>query len=157
MPNHFHLLIRQKADNGIVQFMRKLGTGYAMYFNKKYDRVGSLFQGKFKAVLINEDEHFKYLPYYIHLNSLDLISPEWREFKIKDYNKAINFLNKYRWSSYLDYSGYKNFPSITQRYFLEEFIGKPSKYKKDTENWLIDSGANWSKLNETISNEVGPH
>ena len=49
MPNHFHMLLRQKRENGISRFMQKLGTGYSMYFNKKYERVGALFQGKFKA------------------------------------------------------------------------------------------------------------
>lgn len=156
MPNHFHLLLRQKVENGIVKFMRKLGTGYAMYFNKKYERVGSLFQGKFKAVLVNRDEYLTYLPYYIHLNPLDLIMPEWREYKIKDYKKAVDFLDQYRWSSYLDYTGRKNFPSVTQRNFLTEFIGNPDKYRRDTEDWLGDNVDNWAKLNELITSEVGP-
>ncbi len=72
MPNHFHLLVQQKEENGIIKFMQKLGTGYAMYFNKKYDRVGGLFQGRFKAVLVNKDSHFIHLPFYIHANPLDL-------------------------------------------------------------------------------------
>lgn len=156
MPNHFHLLLKQKVENGIVKFMHKLGTGYAMYFNKKHERVGPLFQGKFKAVLVSRDEYFKYLPYYIHLNPLDLVMSEWRKHKIKDYNKAIKFLNQYRWSSYLDYTGLKNFPSVTQRDFLVEFIGKPIKYRRDTENWLKDNVNNWAKLSEFIISEVGP-
>ena len=45
MPNHFHFLVRQKSKNGITKFLQKLGTGYTMYFNKKYERVGCLFQG----------------------------------------------------------------------------------------------------------------
>ncbi|MEK7095926.1 MAG: transposase, partial [Patescibacteria group bacterium] len=47
MPNHFHLILRQRVENGIVKFLQKIGTGYTMYFNKKYERVGSLFQGRF--------------------------------------------------------------------------------------------------------------
>ena len=155
MPNHFHLLLRQKVENGIVKFMQKIGTGYAMYFNKKYERVGALFQGKFKAVLVSGDEYFKYLPYYIHLNPLDLITPEWREYKIRDYKKAVNFLDQYRWSSYLDYTGRKNFPSITQRRFLTEFVGQSDKYRRDTEYWLRDNAENWKKLKD-ITSEVGP-
>ena len=79
MPNHYHLLIRQRIDKGAVNFMQKLGTGYTNYFNKRYERVGSLFQGRFKAVLINKESHFIHLPYYIHLNPLDLEMPQWRE------------------------------------------------------------------------------
>ena len=51
MPNHYHLLLRQAQDKGIVKFMQKLGTAYTNYFNIKNERVGPLFQGRFKAVL----------------------------------------------------------------------------------------------------------
>ena len=74
MPNHFHLLLKQRVENGIVRFMQKLGTGYTNYFNTKYQRVGSLFQGRFKAVKIEEHSHFLHLPYYIHSNPLNLLN-----------------------------------------------------------------------------------
>jgi putative transposase len=136
MPNHFHLLIKQKVDGGVIQFMQKLGTGYTNYFNKKYKRVGSLFQGRFKAVLVEEEAHFIHLPYYIHLNPLDLKFPEWRNKEIKNYKEVMKFLENYRWSSFLDYLGKKNFPSVTQRKFLNEFFGGPKQYKKDITKWL---------------------
>ena len=136
MPNHFHLLIKQKQDNGITDFMRKLGTGYTNYFNKKYNRAGSLFQGLFKAILVNREPHFIHLPFYIHVNPLDLIAPEWRKGEIKNIKKAINFLENYRWSSFLDYIGKNNFPSVTRREFLLEFFGGPEQYKKDILLWL---------------------
>jgi len=53
MPNHFHFLIRQTTDRGIAEFMQSLVLKYVMYFNKKYKRVGSLFQSRYKTVLIN--------------------------------------------------------------------------------------------------------
>lgn len=136
MPNHFHLMVRQKVDDGITEFMRKLGTGYTNYFNKKYERVGSLFQGKYKFVHLKTDAHFIHLPYYIHCNPLDLKFPEWREREIKDYKKAAQFLENYRWSSFPDYIGKKNFPSVTQREFLMEFLGGSEQYKRDTLKWL---------------------
>ena len=74
MPNHYHLLLKQKSENGITKFMQKIGTGYTMFFNEKYPRTGSLFQGRFKAVLLKRDAHFLFLPHYIHLNPLDLIN-----------------------------------------------------------------------------------
>lgn len=68
MPNHFHLLIKQKSRNSIELFMRSLATKYSTYFNKKYDRVGTLFQGPYKAVLVDNDNYLLHLSRYIHLN-----------------------------------------------------------------------------------------
>lgn len=136
MPNHFHLMLRQKVDDGITKFMHKFGTGYANYFNLKYKRSGTLFQGKYKAVHIQKDAHFIYLPFYIHLNPLDMAAPEWRKGEIDNISKAVEFLESYRWSSYLDYIGKKNFPSVTQREFLMDFFGGPERYKRDTMKWL---------------------
>jgi len=136
MPNHFHLLLKQRREGGIVKFMHKLGTGYTMSFNQKYERSGSLFQGTYRAILIKDDSHFIHLPCYIHLNPLDLKFPEWRDKEIRDYRAAMKFLESYRWSSFLDYIGKKNFPSVTQREFLNEFLEGPEQYKKDTLKWL---------------------
>lgn len=136
MPNHFHLLIRQLAEGGIVKFMQKLGTGYTMYFNEKNERVGGLFQGRFKAVLVDKENHFLYLPYYIHSNPLDLIIPKWKEEGIKDWRRASQFLASYRWSSYLDYIGKKNFPSVISTKFLNESWGEPKEYKSAMKEWL---------------------
>jgi len=136
MPNHFHLLLRQKEKGGITKFMRKLGIGYANYFNQKYQRLGTLFQGRYKLILIKNEPHFIRLPYYIHFNPLDLIMPEWREEKIKNYQKAIKFLTSYRWSSHLDYIGRKNFPSVTQREFLLKIFSGYENYRKEVKNWL---------------------
>ncbi len=138
MPNHYHLVLMPKVDNGMALFMKKLNGGYAKYFNVKYERSGALFQGKYKRVVVKNEAHFIHLPYYIHLNPLDLIAPEWREKKINNLAKAIGFLNSYRWSSHLDYINEKNFPSITQRDFLLEFFGDHKQYKKDIERWLKD-------------------
>lgn len=136
MPNHYHLLLKQRVEKGVVNFMQKLGTGYTMFFNKKYERVGSLFQNRFKAVLVEKNEHLLYLPHYIHLNPLDMHIPNWRDKKIKNGKKAMVFLEKYRWSSFLDYIGGKNFPSITQRDLLKTIIGNSETYKKDLYEYL---------------------
>lgn len=105
MPNHFHILIKEITENGISDFMEKLLTAYAMYFNKKYKRVGPLFQGTFKAEHVERDEHLKYLFAYIHLNPIKLIEPRWREQGIRDKKRAERYLKKYRFSSYIDYIG----------------------------------------------------
>lgn len=68
MPNHFHLLVEQKSNNAIDIFMNSLGTRYTMYFNKKYKRVGSLYQDVYKAILVETDEQLLHLTRYIHRN-----------------------------------------------------------------------------------------
>lgn len=72
MPNHFHFFAKQKSANTIDRFLQSLCTRYAIYFNKKYKRVGSLYQGVYKAVLITTEEQFLYLSKYIHKQSLAL-------------------------------------------------------------------------------------
>ncbi len=136
MPNHYHLLLSPLVENGIPKFMKKLNMGYAKYFNKKYKRSGALFQGKYKSVLIENEAHFIHIPYYIHLNPLDLATPEWRERKLKDINKALKFLENYRWSSHLDYTGKKNFPSVTQRDLFLDFFDGNQKYEKSIKKWI---------------------
>lgn len=72
MPNHFHLLLHQNSDTGVAEFMRTLSTSYTMYFNKRYERDGSLFQGRYKARLVNNDAYRLHISRYIHLNPLAL-------------------------------------------------------------------------------------
>lgn len=136
MPNHFHLLLRQSVDGGITEFMRKLGTGYTNYFNKKYEHSGALFQGKFKAIHISKHAHFTHLPLYIHLNPVELIAPQWQDKKIKSTKEIVHFLDCYRWSSYQDYTGRKNFPSVTQREFLDAFFESPKHHREQIAEWL---------------------
>jgi len=144
MPNHFHLLLKQKQENGIVKFMQKLGTGYTMYFNKKHERVGGLFQGRFKAVLVNEHAHFLHLPYYIHTNPLSNYRGS------TSIVGQMKFLEDYRRSSFPDYVGKKNFPSVTQREFLLNFFGREKKYKKETIEWLKEKSKNLELLSKNI-------
>ena len=146
MPNHYHLLLSPAIENGVSLFMKKLNMGYAKYFNEKYERSGALWQGKYKKKLIERDAHFLYIPYYIHLNALDLSMPQWREGKIQNITQALKKLREYRWSSHLDYLGEKNFPSITEREFLAQIIGTRAQYEKEIEyiitNADLASGSN---------------
>jgi putative transposase len=106
MANHFHLLIRQEVDGGITRFMRKLGTGYSMFFNLKYQRKGALFGGLFKSKLIGTDDNYmRQLFGYIHINPLDITFPEWENRINKSSVDMKKFLESYRYSSYLDHLG----------------------------------------------------
>lgn len=70
MLNHFHFFLKQKSANSIDKFMNSLATRYTMYFNRKYKRVGSLYQGVYKAVLVKTEPQFVYLSKYIHKQAL---------------------------------------------------------------------------------------
>jgi len=100
MPNHYHLLLSPVHEDGIAKFMHKVGMGYSKYFNEKNNRTGVLWQGKYKNINITKDSHFNYIPYYIHLNSLDLSHKQWREGKVTNTQNALNSLNSYKWSSH---------------------------------------------------------
>lgn len=103
MPNHFHILIKERKERGISTFMQKLMTGYSMYFNKKYERRGTLFEGPFKAKHADSDEYLKYLFAYIHLNPAKLINGGWRKSGIVDIKKTESYLHGFTHSSYADY------------------------------------------------------
>jgi len=144
MPNHVHLLLRQLREKGISKFMQKLGA-YALYFNQRYKRKGHLFQGRYKIVPIKDNEQLKTVFVYIHSNPVSIVVPGWREKGIRNIKKVIRYLEDYRWSSYPDYLGKENFPSITSREFLikvmrgkegcREFVNGWLKFKKELANF----------------------
>lgn len=105
MPNHFHILATPLVEGGLTTFMAKLGTGYSMYFNKKYERSGALFQGAFRSEHVSRDEYLKYLYAYIHLNPVKLIDKDWKEKGIKDAAKSFDFAASFQYSSLPDYLG----------------------------------------------------
>ncbi len=117
MPNHFHIYLtfpeipedglrgEPERENNISVFIRKLCTAYSKYINTKYERTGSLFEGRFKSVHVADDVQAKYLFSYINLNPIKLIQPNWRESGIKEKNKTLKFLEEYKYSSYLDLLG----------------------------------------------------
>lgn len=75
MPNHFHFLIKQKSETSIDYFMNSLGTRYTLFFNKKYKRVGPLYQSTYKAVLVESEQQLLWLSHYIHRNPTSIKQP----------------------------------------------------------------------------------
>lgn len=136
MPNHVHLLLRQIKDAGITKFMAKVGTGFAGYFNRKYQRKGYVFQNRFKDVYIEDDNQLRTVFNYIHANPISLIEPGWKENGINNSETAIDFLKSYKWSSYQGYIGQKNFDSVTQRDFLLELVGGEQKCGELIADWI---------------------
>jgi len=106
MPNHFHLLVREKKEGGITAFMQKLLTSYSLYFNLKHKRTGKLFEGPFQATHVDDDPYLQYLYAYIHLNPVKISNPDgWPDKIVQNITTAKAFLNDYAHSSYHDYLG----------------------------------------------------
>lgn len=136
MPNHIHLLLRQVKENSLTRFMQKVGTGYGKYFNKKYMRKGYVFQNRFSAVHIKNDTQLKIVFTYIHINPVSLVEPRWKKIGIRDSEKVSEFLENYKWSSYLDYIDKKNFPSVTEREFMLKIMGGKQGCREFIKNWV---------------------
>ena len=124
MSNPFHLCIRQTDKMSMSYFMRSLATKYSMYFNKKYARVGKLFQGTYKAVLVTEELQFLYLTKYIHRNPLELTS-KLSEYPYSSYRNYLDIIHQ-NWihaENVLTYFSKTN-PKNTYQAFVEESISE---------------------------------
>jgi len=133
MPNHFHILIREKTEGGISKYMHKLLTAYSMYFNKKYKRSGKLYEGTFKSIHIDNDNYLKYLYSYIHLNPAKLINKNWRE-DPGDKKDLLNYVLKYPYSSVKEKSYFKD--KIINISSFPEYFKNAKNNKDELFEWL---------------------
>jgi len=134
-PNHFHFILKQLTENGISEFMKRLGGGYTNYFNHYYKRSGVLFQGKFKSVHIETSAHLLYLSAYIN-----------RNYFIHGYGNDSGW----QYSSFLDYTGKRTGETCNTNIILDQFKNKNEyqefmqenvlymKDKKETEKYLLE-------------------
>ena len=118
MPNHFHFLIKQITKYCLRGFMQSLLTRYTAYFNKKYDRVGSLFQGRYKAVMVKDDRQLLVLSRYIHRNPLEI---------------NTNLVESF--SSYADYLGLRKTAWLKPDIVLDFFNKEVDPEFKDTSSY----------------------
>ncbi|MBI2597037.1 transposase [Candidatus Daviesbacteria bacterium] len=127
MDNHFHFLLKQKLDRGIVKFISNLQNSYAKYFNAKSARNGPLFQPMFKTVRITTEEQFLHVSRYIHLNPST------------SYLVEIKDLESYPWSSLLNYIGEGRYPFVDTKQILgiinekkyREFVFNQADYQRE--------------------------
>ena len=122
MPNHFHLLIEQCSDISLSTLMKKVCTSFAMYMNKKYKRVGYLFQDRFKSTLIESNPQLMWTSSYIHMNP------------VKD--GLVKNPEDYKWSSYNDFTEERNLP-ITYKKLLISTFGNKNNFIKETLNFDV--------------------
>lgn len=107
MPTHYHFILRQVADDGITKFIRDTSNSYGKYFNKKSERYGPVFQGRFKAVRIESDEQLLHVVRYVHLNP-------YSSFIVKNLDEVL----KYPYSSMHEYMNAK--PSFVSKELVLE-------------------------------------
>ncbi|MBW2368537.1 MAG: transposase [Deltaproteobacteria bacterium] len=112
MTNHYHLILETPHAN-LSQAIKWINVSYATYFNRKHDRHGHLFQGRFKAIIIDADVYLKPLSRYIHLNPLR--------------GGITKSLDDYKWSSYGAYSGKDKAPDWLEVDWLLSLFGKPKR------------------------------
>ena len=119
MPNHYHLLVHLKTDE-LATVIQRFALSYAKAINKRFERVGSFFQGPFKAVQVDKNEYLLHLSRYIHFNPVDaglVIKPEAWEF-----------------SSYRDYIGLLKGTLIEPEIVLSQFAS-PQDYQKFVQDY----------------------
>lgn len=137
-PNHFHLILRQAAERGIEKFMQRFGTGYTMYFNKKYKRSGALFQGVFKSIHVDTDAYLLRLSAYVNLN-----------FRAHRYAQDMMPLIR---SSFDEYLG-KKVPQYCEKNVVLGQLHKTNEYQFFAEEALVDILARKDREREIFSED----
>ena len=130
MPNHFHLLLYEVVEGGILEFTKRLGNAYTKYFNLKNNgRSGYLFQNSSKIIRAGDEKYFPYIPVYIDLNAADLVSGSFEQ--------KLNFLKSYEWSSFKNY--YREMGDeeiINKKLFYDVFETTHELYEDDVLGFL---------------------
>jgi len=118
MPNHYHFLLKQSINDGILNFIRLTTNSYSKYFNTKYERKGSMFEGRFRAVRVESEEQLLHLSRYIHLNP-------YSGYLVKDFKAVFS----YPYSSLSEYLNLSE-TAICQKETVRSYFKTPKAYKK---------------------------
>ena len=135
IPNHFHLILKQLMTGGIPKFLHKIGTSFTNFINKKYDRSGSLFQGPYKAIHIDNNDYLLWLSGYVNGNA-----------EIHGIAEA----EKYQWSSYGSFLGVKEDELITDK---EIILRQFSELKLKELSSLKERGEEYKKFVKVVIEE----
>ncbi len=128
MPNHFHLFVLNKTERGIEELMRSVATSYSMYYNKKYKRVGPLFQGRYKASLIESERYFAHISRYIHRNPTKYKTYQYSSYIALTQNWNVEWLDKKEF--------WKTFEGSVKDY--EDFVADYEDYKETLDELSIE-------------------
>lgn len=127
MPNHFHLLLKQLQDGGISLFMRKISASYSHYFNLKNERIGTLFQGVFKAVRVVSEEQLLHVIRYLHINPYVGLAIRKEQLKNYPWSSLPNYLNDQQ-SNLINPATIREYFSSGKKHW--EFILDEADYKR---------------------------
>ena len=95
MPNHFHFLLKQKANDGISKFIANFTNSYGRYFNSKNKRNGPLFQNRFRATRIETEQQLLHVSRYIHLNPYSAyLVKNLKELEVYPYSSLPEYIGK---------------------------------------------------------------
>ena len=139
MTNHYHLMIETPQAN-LSQATKWINVSYAAYFNRKRRRSGHLFQGRYKAILVDADEYLKHLSRYIHLNPIRA--------------RMVDHLKDYQWSSYPVFGGYTKSPEWLETHWLLSLFGKDQKQAKKSYRNFVEFVQN-EKIEDPSADVVG--
>ena len=139
--NHYHMILRQRVNGGVSEFMRRIGTGFTQHFNFRYKRSGALFQGKFKAKHINSNEYLLHLSAYVNLNneihkikSDKKFRSSWNEYVyLRRKNNYVICKPKIILDQFTNLNEYKTFALSS----LDDILERKQLFK-ETEELLLD-------------------
>jgi len=140
--NHSHLYLVPNSDRALSVFARNLNNGFAQYFNLKHKRKGTLFDGRYRAVIAKSQLQSDAISRYVSvMNPLDIFQPGWREDGLKNREGAFKFLENYPFSSFPDKIGKRRSKILAAPEILEQHLTLGSNagaYKEFAENFLED-------------------
>jgi putative transposase len=122
MDNHFHLTVRQCEDDGISSYLSQVQNSYSRYFNVKYDRVGTMFQGRFQAVSVRRDEQLLHLTRYHHLNPVVA--------------RLVERPEDWPWSSYASHYLKNISDRLCQPQLVIKMVGSREKYRAFVQDYI---------------------
>ncbi len=125
LPNHYHWFLRQDGDISAGKVPRRVFGSYAQAFNKLYQRAGTLFEGPYKAIAVDNEAHLLHLGRYIHLNPVR--------------HKLVSSPQAWPYSNYLEWLGQRP-GTLVDKQFVQDHFNTPQAYQKFVEAWLHQPG-----------------
>ena len=150
MDNHFHLVVETPQAN-LSAFMRQFNVLYSGYFNRRYNRVGHLYQGRFKAIIVEAEVYLAELSRYVHLNPVRL-----QRLRKAPAEERLQTLKRYRWSSLAGYvNKQQRSPLVTYELALATFGGDTSQGRRAYARFIADGVGNplpspWEQLRSQV-------